>query len=542
MCFSPDGSTVVGGLMNGQVYFYNYVELKYITQMNCRNRRGKFKKGTKVTGLSFLKNENEGAMLHNSYPFNTLPPLLVTTNDNRLRLFSLGDYSLRMKYKGLKNTHMQIKANFSDDGKYIICGSEMGGIVVWETQPPESTSSFSFLFSESKDRNCSCESITNNSAVSDEKSREAEEKQENKDKQGNMSGIIGQRNNKRIQSVFQSFSGSKNGKSKTGKKGSGYAGFATVECVAATTAAIFAPVSAILHCAQSGAPGDTSPCSNSSMKSNVQSDSSGTYAPISPDLLKQVGNPKKSNYKNDKNDRTDKNDRNDRNDKNDRNIAPANGRHSHNGINGKNDIADKNDYKDIDNKIGKIEKVPNNSTITNTKQTNQAQQTQQTQQTQQSQQIQQSKQSNQIIIEKRPVFSSSTAVETYPSPSTDSSGPQRRTSLTDLKIDIESVTKNNENRNKENRNHGDHNNGNHGNNENNYYQRSLTPESVRTDDYAKNPHFSDKSPKHSPVSDLSSRIVVATDILGYIRVFVRTGDADDKKEKALVSGAKKKKL
>ena len=182
--------------MNGQVYFYNYEGLKYLTQMNCRNRRGKFKKGTKVTGLSFLKTENEGLSVPRSYPFNTLPPLLVTTNDNRLRLFSLGDFSLRMKYKGVKNTRMQIKASFSDDGKFIVCGSEMGGIVVWETQPSAAASSLSFLFSEQQDRNCSCESILNNSNVPE---------CQPKDKKRFVSTLIGQKNNKRIQSAFRSF-------------------------------------------------------------------------------------------------------------------------------------------------------------------------------------------------------------------------------------------------------------------------------------------------------------------------------------------------
>lgn len=274
MSFSPDGSTVVGGLMNGQVYFYNYEGLKYLTQMNCRNRRGKFKKGTKVTGLSFLKTENEGLSVPRSYPFNTLPPLLVTTNDNRLRLFSLGDFSLRMKYKGVKNTHMQIKASFSDDGKFIVCGSEMGGIVVWETQPTAAASSLSFLFSEQQDRNCSCESILNNSNVPE---------RQPKDKKRIVSSLIGQKNSKRIQSAFRSFA-TKKDRSRNLNANAG--GFANVDLAAATTAAIFAPVSSILHCARSGTPADSPLGSNSaSVKSNHPSECSATYAPVKSDAL-----------------------------------------------------------------------------------------------------------------------------------------------------------------------------------------------------------------------------------------------------------------
>ena len=260
--------------MNGQVYFYNYEGLKYLTQMNCRNRRGKFKKGTKVTGLSFLKTESEGLNVPHSYPFNTLPPLLVTTNDNRVRLFSLGDFSLRMKYKGLKNTHMQIKANFSDDGKYIVCGSEMGGIVIWETQPPTASSALSFLFSEQQDRNCSCESILNNSKIPDCKP---------KDKKPSISMLIGQRNNKRIQSAFHSLASKKD----RSRNLNANTGFAIVDCVAATTAAIFAPVSSILHCARSGTPADSPLGSNSaSMKSNHLSETSATCALATPDVPK----------------------------------------------------------------------------------------------------------------------------------------------------------------------------------------------------------------------------------------------------------------
>ena len=37
------------------------------------------------------------------------------------------------KYKGGKNKIMQIKASFSEDGEYIICGSEIGNIFIWRT-------------------------------------------------------------------------------------------------------------------------------------------------------------------------------------------------------------------------------------------------------------------------------------------------------------------------------------------------------------------------------------------------------------------------
>lgn len=217
VCFSPDGLTVVGGLMNGQVYFYNYEGMKYLTQMNCKNRAGKFKKGSKVTGLSFFKNDNDNMNMPHSYPFSTLPPLLVTTNDNRLRLFSLSDFSMTMKYKGLKNSKMQIKANFSDDRKHIICGSESGEIVVWETEPPVSdVYSFSSLFGEQKiDRNCSCEVIANTSREMEENDIEV---YKNK-KSHSMSKMIGQKNKKRIRTAYKTlFKRSRRNIYETGKR------------------------------------------------------------------------------------------------------------------------------------------------------------------------------------------------------------------------------------------------------------------------------------------------------------------------------------
>lgn len=64
------------------------------------------------------------------------PIMLVTTNDNRLRLCRLDDYSCVGKCKGgLKNKMMQIRATFSEDGRFIICGSDTGTVHIWQTRP-----------------------------------------------------------------------------------------------------------------------------------------------------------------------------------------------------------------------------------------------------------------------------------------------------------------------------------------------------------------------------------------------------------------------
>jgi WD40 repeat protein len=116
--FSPDGADAVAGLAHGQVVVYRTEQLKYRTQIECKNRSGKHKAGRKVTGLEFSPNGHY---------------LLVTTNDSRIRLVNFKDFSLESKYKGLQNEEMQLRASFSPNGSRIVCGSEDGACFLWET-------------------------------------------------------------------------------------------------------------------------------------------------------------------------------------------------------------------------------------------------------------------------------------------------------------------------------------------------------------------------------------------------------------------------
>jgi len=73
--FSPKGNKLVAGLYKGKCLVYTYTDekLTFTSTINCKNRYGKYSDGRKVTGLHFANN-NE---------------LLVTTGDNRIRLFNL---------------------------------------------------------------------------------------------------------------------------------------------------------------------------------------------------------------------------------------------------------------------------------------------------------------------------------------------------------------------------------------------------------------------------------------------------------------------
>ena len=96
--------------------------LKYVQELNCRNRSGKYKKGKKVTGIDF-----HGHLA------------VVTTNDSRLRIFDMDDetdqFTLVCKLKGVRNENLQIKGKFNDDGTLVLCGSDDGQIAVWQVPP-----------------------------------------------------------------------------------------------------------------------------------------------------------------------------------------------------------------------------------------------------------------------------------------------------------------------------------------------------------------------------------------------------------------------
>ncbi|CAO3617106.1 unnamed protein product [Cunninghamella echinulata] len=118
--FTLDGRTACVGSYTGQVYFYETQGLKYNTQINVKKRGAK--KGKKITGIEAMPNMPPGE-----------EKLLITSNDSRIRMINMKDKSLIYKYKGLENSTMQIMATFSDDGRYIICGSEDNNIYMWPT-------------------------------------------------------------------------------------------------------------------------------------------------------------------------------------------------------------------------------------------------------------------------------------------------------------------------------------------------------------------------------------------------------------------------
>ncbi|KAK8101132.1 WD repeat-containing protein [Apiospora kogelbergensis] len=131
VAFSPDGKTCIAGCLNGLCTFYETEGLKFQTQIHVRSSRGKNAKGSKITGIqamAFPPNDPNGEV-----------KVLITSNDSRIRIYGLHDKLLDLKFKGHENTCNQIRASFSDDGNYIICGSEDRKSFIWSTATTHST-------------------------------------------------------------------------------------------------------------------------------------------------------------------------------------------------------------------------------------------------------------------------------------------------------------------------------------------------------------------------------------------------------------------
>ncbi|KAI1326625.1 WD40 repeat-like protein [Xylariaceae sp. FL0255] len=121
--FSPSGKTAIAGCFSGMCMFFDTEGLNYQTQLHVRSSRGKNAKGSKITGIKTIIYPPENP--------NGEVKLLITSNDSRIRIYNLADKTLEMKLKSHENISNQIRANFSDDGSYVICGSEDRRAYIW---------------------------------------------------------------------------------------------------------------------------------------------------------------------------------------------------------------------------------------------------------------------------------------------------------------------------------------------------------------------------------------------------------------------------
>lgn len=103
--------------MNGDVVIYDSTQekLKPLRVVVCKNKRGKFSKGRKVTNIDFL----------------SVNIAMITNNDSRIRFIDARNGKQIYKIKGHKNESFPIKASISDDFSHVICGSEDGDLYLW---------------------------------------------------------------------------------------------------------------------------------------------------------------------------------------------------------------------------------------------------------------------------------------------------------------------------------------------------------------------------------------------------------------------------
>ncbi|OIW22810.1 WD40 repeat-like protein [Coniochaeta ligniaria NRRL 30616] len=139
VAFSPDGKTAIAGVLSGLCLFFDTEGLKFQTQIHVRSSRGKNAKGSKITGITtmtvsprFPSTQRTGTLPHRtSSDLAGDVKILITSNDSRIRIYNMRDKALEHKLKGHENVCSQIAASFSDDGKYIICGSEDRKAFIW---------------------------------------------------------------------------------------------------------------------------------------------------------------------------------------------------------------------------------------------------------------------------------------------------------------------------------------------------------------------------------------------------------------------------
>ncbi|CAK7206633.1 hypothetical protein SEUCBS139899_009433 [Sporothrix eucalyptigena] len=129
VAFSPDGKMAIAGLLSGFCYLLETEGLKLLTQIHVRSSRGRNAKGSKITGIVpiVLPNTRAGDAA-----------ILVTSTDARVRLYNLRDKTLDCKFKGHEHASGQLAASFSDDGKYVIVGSEARKVFIWNATPSDS--------------------------------------------------------------------------------------------------------------------------------------------------------------------------------------------------------------------------------------------------------------------------------------------------------------------------------------------------------------------------------------------------------------------
>jgi len=117
--FFPDGLKLCLGSIKGNIFIYNVKDnfsYSYSFHVRNRNKKGSMKK--KITDIKFIR-KNE---------------ILVTTNDNRIRIININDGSVLQKFKGHQNSEGILKCDFCENYEIIISPSEDKYVYLWNRE------------------------------------------------------------------------------------------------------------------------------------------------------------------------------------------------------------------------------------------------------------------------------------------------------------------------------------------------------------------------------------------------------------------------
>lgn len=143
--FTQDGQQVIAGSFTGEVVgrtksyllpksanpitrplqrFFDVNTFKFNTQFLAASTRGQNSAGHKITSIVPFPVPSTGG-----------ERILISSNGKsaRIRLFHVEDKLEEVKFGGHENSSSQIRADWSDDGRYVISGSESGEVVVWDS-------------------------------------------------------------------------------------------------------------------------------------------------------------------------------------------------------------------------------------------------------------------------------------------------------------------------------------------------------------------------------------------------------------------------
>lgn len=125
---TPDGTTALVGTRAGRCKFFGLFDeiqaewqFKHTTQLDVRSRRARHAQGKKICGFRFYSRSDK---------------VLVSSNDNRLRLYRLDDKSVVAKFVGHVNAEARFNGSFDPSGRFVMCASETRAVHIWELDVP----------------------------------------------------------------------------------------------------------------------------------------------------------------------------------------------------------------------------------------------------------------------------------------------------------------------------------------------------------------------------------------------------------------------